>query len=122
MNPQQTPNDHTDFIGFLPSVVTMNLHFTQNPKFGSFRDRVLQIETAKMVQIRLLHESDPPSITAAFTKMGWNKPETLYRRYLDERMVGTPNVPCRYCRRAGRRIRDGELAVRLPRVCRPEHS
>jgi len=26
---------------------------------------------------------------AAFTKMGWNKPETQYRRYLDEQMVGT---------------------------------
>lgn len=41
------------------------------------------------IQIRLLEESDPPSIAAAFTVMGWNKPETQYWRYLHEQVAGT---------------------------------
>jgi hypothetical protein len=47
------------------------------------------VENAETVQIRLLEESDPPSIAAAFTNMGWNKPETQYRRYLHEQVAGT---------------------------------
>jgi GNAT superfamily N-acetyltransferase len=47
------------------------------------------MEDGRVVQIRLLEESDPPSIAAAFTKMGWNKPESQYRRYLYEQMAGT---------------------------------
>jgi GNAT superfamily N-acetyltransferase len=43
----------------------------------------------RVIQIRLLEESDPPSIAAAFTKMGWKKPETQYRHYLHEQMAGT---------------------------------
>ena len=46
----------------------------------------MENETA---QIRLLEESDPPSIAAAFNKMGWNKPEAQYRRYLREQATGT---------------------------------
>jgi GNAT superfamily N-acetyltransferase len=47
------------------------------------------MENAETVQIRLLAGSDPPSIAAAFTNMGRNKPETRYRRYLHEQVVGT---------------------------------
>jgi GNAT superfamily N-acetyltransferase len=46
----------------------------------------MENETA---QIRLLEESDPPSIAVAFNKMGWNKPEAQYRRYLREQATGT---------------------------------
>ncbi|HZW94664.1 MAG TPA: GNAT family N-acetyltransferase [Candidatus Eremiobacteraceae bacterium] len=47
------------------------------------------MENAETIQIRLLEESDPPSIAAAFKKMGWKKPEAQYQRYLQEQMVGT---------------------------------
>ena len=47
------------------------------------------MEIAESVQIRLLEESDPPSIVAAFRKIGWNKPEAKYRRYLHEQITGT---------------------------------
>jgi GNAT superfamily N-acetyltransferase len=58
-------------------------------KYGAFGHRVLHMENAETVQIRLLEESDPPSIAAAFKNMGWNKPETQYRRYLQEQVAGT---------------------------------
>ena len=41
------------------------------------------------MQIRLLEESDSPSIAAAFKKIRSKKPETQYRRYLHEQMAGT---------------------------------
>ena len=47
------------------------------------------MEDGATVQIRLLEESDPPSVAAAFKVMGWNKPETQYRRYLHEQAAGT---------------------------------
>jgi GNAT superfamily N-acetyltransferase len=47
------------------------------------------MENGETIQIRLLEESDPPRITAAFKLMGWNKPETQYRRYLYEQLAGT---------------------------------
>ena len=47
------------------------------------------MENAETVQIRLLEENDPASIAAAFKKMGWNKPETQYRRYLHEQAART---------------------------------
>jgi len=47
------------------------------------------VEKAETIQIRLLQESDPPSIAAAFKKMGWKKPEAQYQRYLQEQMAGT---------------------------------
>jgi hypothetical protein len=47
------------------------------------------MENAETIQIRLLEESDPPSIAAAFKKMWWKKPETQYQRYLQEQMAGT---------------------------------
>jgi GNAT superfamily N-acetyltransferase len=50
---------------------------------------VLCVENAETIQIRLLEESDPPSIAAAFENMGWKKPETQYQRYLQEQMAGT---------------------------------
>jgi GNAT superfamily N-acetyltransferase len=46
------------------------------------------MESADAVQIRLLEESDPPSIAAAFRNIGWNKPETLYRGYFHEQITG----------------------------------
>ena len=58
-------------------------------KYGAFRHRVLHMENGETIQIRLLEESDPPSIAAAFKIMGWNKPETQYRRYLHEQVAGT---------------------------------
>src|SRR3984885_13791898 len=50
------------------------------------------MENAETIQIRLLEESDPPSIAAAFKKMGWKKPETQYQRYLQEQIAGSG--PC----------------------------
>jgi GNAT superfamily N-acetyltransferase len=47
------------------------------------------VKDVESVQIRLLEESDPPSIAAAFQNMGWNKPEGQYRRYLHEQVAGT---------------------------------
>jgi GNAT superfamily N-acetyltransferase len=47
------------------------------------------MENAGAVQVRLLEESDPPSIAAAFTNIGWNKPETQYWRYWHEQEAGT---------------------------------
>jgi GNAT superfamily N-acetyltransferase len=47
------------------------------------------MENAETVQIRLLRESDPPSITAAFANIGWNKPETQFQRYLHEQIAGS---------------------------------
>jgi GNAT superfamily N-acetyltransferase len=47
------------------------------------------MENAGTVQIRLLEESDPPSIADAFKNMGWNKPETQYQCYLHEQLAGT---------------------------------
>ena len=55
----------------------------------SFWGIVLNMESPETAQIRLLEETDPPSIAAAFTNMGWNKPETQYRRYWHEQMAGT---------------------------------
>jgi hypothetical protein len=55
-------------------------HLMCSLKYGAFGHKVLHMENAETVQIRLLEESDPPSIAAAFTNMGWNKPETQYRR------------------------------------------
>lgn len=54
-----------------------------------FRHKVLHMENTETIQIRLLEESDPPSIAAAFNVMGWNKPEIQYRRYLYEQVAGT---------------------------------
>jgi hypothetical protein len=45
-------------------------------KYGAFGQRGLHMENAETIQIWLLEESDPPSIAAAFKKMGWKKPET----------------------------------------------
>jgi GNAT superfamily N-acetyltransferase len=41
------------------------------------------------ILIRLLDETDPPAIAAAFLAMRWNKPESQYIRYLREQVVGT---------------------------------
>jgi hypothetical protein len=56
-------------------------------KYGAFGHRVLHMENAETVQIRLLEEGDPPSIAAAFKNMGWNKPETQYGHYLHEQVA-----------------------------------
>ena len=47
------------------------------------------MENGETIQIRLLEESDPPRLAAAFKKMGWNKPEAQYQRYLQEQVAGT---------------------------------
>ena len=44
------------------------------------------------LQIRPLRVEDPPVLAAAFDEIGWNKPESQYRRYLDEQDAGTRNV------------------------------
>lgn len=41
------------------------------------------------LHIRPLEERDLSSIAAAFTTMGWNKPEAQYRRYLHEQSAGS---------------------------------
>jgi GNAT superfamily N-acetyltransferase len=46
-------------------------------------------ESIEAVQIRLLNESDPPQIAAAFERIGWRKPEAQYRRYLREQAAGS---------------------------------
>jgi len=38
--------------------------------------------------IRMMDESDPETISAAFTAIGWHKPPTLYQRYLAEQGEG----------------------------------
>jgi GNAT superfamily N-acetyltransferase len=38
--------------------------------------------------IRMMDESDPETISAAFTALGWHKPPTLYQRYLAEQEEG----------------------------------
>ena len=40
------------------------------------------------VHIRLLNESDPVIISAAFLKIGWGKPVSQYQRYLAEQGAG----------------------------------
>ncbi len=47
------------------------------------------MEDVQSVQIRLLANSDPPGIADAFQNIGWNKPESQYRRYLDEQVRRT---------------------------------
>ena len=42
--------------------------------------------------IRPLHDDDPPVIAAAFEELGWPKPESQYRRYLEEQTAGTRDV------------------------------
>jgi ribosomal protein S18 acetylase RimI-like enzyme len=38
--------------------------------------------------IRLMGESDPEAVSAAFTALGWRKPAALYQRYLAEQEQG----------------------------------
>jgi GNAT superfamily N-acetyltransferase len=38
--------------------------------------------------IRLMGESDPETVSAAFTALGWHKPPALYRHYLAEQEEG----------------------------------
>jgi len=47
------------------------------------------MEKSETIQIRLLEQSDPPGIAAAFKAMGWNKPEAQFRLYLHEQLAGT---------------------------------
>lgn len=47
------------------------------------------MKNGEIVHIRLLEETDPSNISAAFANMGWSKPENQYRRYLDEQAAGT---------------------------------
>ena len=69
---------------------------------------------AETVRIRLLEESDPPSIAAAFANMGWNKPETQFRRYLHEQVAET-----RTCFVA---IADGQFAGYVTVNWRPTYA
>jgi hypothetical protein len=38
--------------------------------------------------IRLMDESDPEAVSAAFTALGWHKPPEMHRRYLAEQEEG----------------------------------
>jgi hypothetical protein len=38
--------------------------------------------------IRSMDESDPETVSAAFTALGWHKPPALYRRYVAEQDQG----------------------------------
>lgn len=58
-------------------------------KLPAFRRRLLRVNDAESIHIRLLEQADPPNIAAAFRDLGWNKPETQYRRHLQEQMAGT---------------------------------
>ncbi|TCC10305.1 GNAT family N-acetyltransferase [Kribbella soli] len=44
------------------------------------------------LEIRPLRVEDPPVLAAAFDAIGWNKPESQYRRYLGEQEAGTRDV------------------------------
>jgi GNAT superfamily N-acetyltransferase len=44
------------------------------------------------LEIRPLRVGDPSVIAAAFDEIGWNKPESQYRRYLDDQEAGTRDV------------------------------
>lgn len=44
------------------------------------------------LEIRPLRNDDPPVIAAAFEELGWPKPESQYRRYLEEQSAGTRDV------------------------------
>ena len=43
-------------------------------------------------QIRLLQKSDCPIITAAFTAIGWDKPQSQYERYVAQQTSGDRKV------------------------------
>ncbi|HET6739971.1 MAG TPA: GNAT family N-acetyltransferase [Kribbella sp.] len=45
-----------------------------------------------VLEIRPLRDDDPPVIAAAFEELGWPKPESQYRRYLEEQSAGTRDV------------------------------
>jgi GNAT superfamily N-acetyltransferase len=72
------------------------------------------MENAENVQIRLLDESDPTGAADAFANMGWNKPESQFRRYLHEQMAGT-----RTCFVA---IADGQFAGYVTVNWRPAYA
>jgi ribosomal protein S18 acetylase RimI-like enzyme len=46
----------------------------------------------EVLEIRPLCDDDPPVIAAAFEELGWPKPESQYRRYLEEQEAGTRDV------------------------------
>ena len=45
-----------------------------------------------MLEIRQIHEQDPPIISAAFDEIGWDKPITQYERYFQEQKAGCRDV------------------------------
>jgi len=53
---------------------------------------VASLTDARLLVIRPLVDGDPPVISAAFTAMGWTKPEPQYRRYLAEQSTGKRDV------------------------------
>ena len=44
------------------------------------------------LEIRALTDADPPIFAAAFSAIGWNKPASLYRGYLEEQVAGARSV------------------------------
>jgi GNAT superfamily N-acetyltransferase len=50
--------------------------------------KVLPMNNAQNFAIRALNDDDPAVIAAAFARIGWNKPEAQYRRYLSEQAAG----------------------------------
>lgn len=47
------------------------------------------MKDAESIHIRILEESDPPTIAGAFQNMGWSKPESQYTQYLHEQVAGS---------------------------------
>lgn len=64
--------------------------------------------------IRALDADDPPVIAAAFAAIGWDKPESQYRRYLDEQTIDV--------RRCWVALRDGAFAGYVTLLWRPEYG
>jgi hypothetical protein len=48
---------------------------------------MVALVTVQLV-IRLMDESDPETVSAAFTALGWHKPPEMYQRYLAEQEEG----------------------------------
>jgi len=40
------------------------------------------------IQCRTIHENDPAIISRAFAEQGWDKPQSLYERYVEEHQKG----------------------------------
>lgn len=55
-------------------------------------DSSVQCQKKVMLNIRLLTDVDIPLIVSAFSNIGWNKPVSLFQKYLQEQQLGTKFV------------------------------